>query len=143
MSKPAPRSVAHPPMRVLVFSGSRRATSYNTRLARLAARCAEQHGANVDFATLRDFDAPSFDADQETRDGIPPGPEELRRRLTTADAFVIASPEYNASMSGALKNLIDWTSRFRPQPFHERHGLLLSASPSLAGGNRGLWALRV
>lgn len=46
-------------------------------------------------------------------------------------------------MPGALKNIIDWTSRFRPQPFDGRHALLLSASPSLVGGNRGLWALRV
>jgi NAD(P)H-dependent FMN reductase len=46
-------------------------------------------------------------------------------------------------MCGALKNVIDWTSRFRPQPFDGRHGLLVSASPSMAGGNRGLWALRV
>ena len=46
-------------------------------------------------------------------------------------------------MPGGLKNLIDWTSRFRPQPFDGRHGLVMSASPSLAGGNRGLWALRV
>jgi NAD(P)H-dependent FMN reductase len=44
---------------------------------------------------------------------------------------------------GTIKNLIDWTSRFRPQPFDGRHGLLISASPSLAGGNRGLWALRM
>jgi chromate reductase len=42
-----------------------------------------------------------------------------------------------------LKNAIDWVSRFRPQPFNEKHGLLMSASPSMAGGNRGLWALRV
>src|SRR3712207_4467022 len=46
-------------------------------------------------------------------------------------------------MPGALKNAIDWVSRYRPQPFHARHGLLLSASPSMVGGNRGLWALRV
>jgi NAD(P)H-dependent FMN reductase len=46
-------------------------------------------------------------------------------------------------MPGTIKNLIDWTSRFRPQPFDGRHGLLMSASPSLAGGNRGLWALRM
>ena len=45
-------------------------------------------------------------------------------------------------MPGVLKNAIDWVSRFRPQPFHERHGLLLSASPSMVGGNRGLWAAR-
>jgi len=58
-------------------------------------------------------------------------------------AFVIASPEYNASMPGVLKNSIDWVSRVGPQPFNERHGLLMSASPSMVGGNRGLWALRV
>ncbi len=46
-------------------------------------------------------------------------------------------------MPGVLKNLIDWTSRFRPQPFDGRHALLMSASPSMAGGNRGLWSLRV
>jgi NAD(P)H-dependent FMN reductase len=57
-------------------------------------------------------------------------------------SFVIASPEYNASMPGMLKNAIDWVSRYHPQPFNERHGLLLSASPSMVGGNRGLWAPR-
>ncbi len=94
-------------------------------------------------ASMRDFDCPSFDGDVERSDGFPPGAEELRRRLEGSDAFVIASPEYNASMPGVLKNAIDWTSRFRPQPFHERHGLLLSASPSMVGGNRSLWSLRV
>ena len=42
-----------------------------------------------------------------------------------------------------LKNLIDWTSRLRPQPFNGKQGFLLSASPSMAGGNRGLWSLRI
>ena len=45
-------------------------------------------------------------------------------------------------MPGLLKNVIDWVSRFRPQPFNQREGLLLSASPSMVGGNRGVWALR-
>ncbi len=67
----------------------------------------------------------------------------FRERLVAADALIIASPEYNASMPGTLKNLIDWASRYRPQPFNGKQGLLLSASPSMAGGNRGLWALRV
>ena len=83
------------------------------------------------------------DADFEVAQGIPAGAEELHRRLAASDAFIIASPEYNGSMPGNLKNVIDWTSRFRPQPFDGRHGLLLSASPSMVGGNRGLWALRV
>ena len=67
----------------------------------------------------------------------------VRRRIEANDAFAIASPEYNGSMPGGLKNVIDWVSRHRPQPFNGRHGLLISASPSMVGGNRGLWALRV
>jgi len=66
-----------------------------------------------------------------------------QRRLSGVDAFLISSPEYNASMPGMLKNAIDWVSRYRPQRFNEMHGLPMSASPSMVGGNRGLWSLRV
>ena len=136
-------SAPEPTLKVLVFGASLRADSWNRKLAALAARVAEQFGATVDHASMRDFDVPSFDADAEKAQGVPRGAEELRRRLMENDAFVVASPEYNGSMPGLLKNLIDWTSRFRPQPFDGKHGLLLSASPSMVGGNRGLWALRV
>jgi chromate reductase len=131
------------PLRVLVFSASLRAQSLNTRLARLAADAIERHGATVDLASMRDFDAPSYDGDVEAGEGPPPGARAFRERLEAANGFVISSPEYNASVPGVLKNAIDWVSRARPQPFSERHGLLLSASPSMVGGNRGLWALRV
>jgi chromate reductase, NAD(P)H dehydrogenase (quinone) len=92
---------------------------------------------------MRDFDVPHYDGDVEATEGLPSGAEFFRDRLQLADGFIIASPEYNASMPGVLKNLIDWTSRCRPQPFNERHALLLSASPSMVGGNRGLWSLRI
>ena len=92
---------------------------------------------------MDDFDMGPYDGDEEREHRFPAGAEKLRRLLEETDAFVIASPEYNASMPGLLKNAIDWVSRFRPQPFHQRHGLLLSASPSMVGGNRGLWALRI
>jgi chromate reductase, NAD(P)H dehydrogenase (quinone) len=128
---------------VLIFAASLRGESLNKKLARLAAEVAEQKGATVDLASMDEFDVPLYDGDAETENGIPKGAEELRRRLLDNDAFIIVSPEYNGSMPGTIKNLIDWTSRFRPQPFDERHGLLMSASPSMAGGNRGLWALRV
>ena len=92
---------------------------------------------------MSDFDTPSYNADVQNEDGFPPGADRFRECIQTSDAFVISSPEYNASMPGVLKNSIDWVSRFSPQPFNEKHGLLMSASPSMAGGNRGLWALRV
>jgi chromate reductase, NAD(P)H dehydrogenase (quinone) len=130
-------------VRFLVFSASLRSESLNTRLANLAAVTIEANGGEVDRATMRDFDVPSYDADVQDGEGFPAGAEEFRRRLEDSDAFVISAPEYNASMPGLLKNAIDWVSRFRPQPFNERYGLLLSASPSMVGGNRGAWALRV
>jgi NAD(P)H-dependent FMN reductase len=129
-------------MRLLVFSASLRRESLNTTLARLAAAAIEASGANVDLAYMREFDVPSFDGDVEVS-GLPPGAQALRERLEASDGFVIASPEYNASVPGLLKNVIDWVSRARPQPFNERQCLLLSASPSMVGGNRGLWSLRV
>ena len=130
-------------LKVLVFAASLRGDSLNRKLAELAARAAQQYGATVDRASMRDFDVPLYDGDVETASGIPRGAQELRSRLLANDAFILSSPEYNGSMPGTIKNLIDWTSRFRPQPFDGRHGLLISASPSLAGGNRGLWALRM
>jgi len=132
-----------PVVRLLVFSASLRAGSLNTKLAKLVAEHARARGATVDLASMHELDCPSYDGDREAKDGIPPGAHELKKRLEANDAFVIVSPEYNASMPGMLKNAIDWTSRFRPQPFDSRHALLLSASPSLAGGNRGLWILRM
>ncbi len=132
-----------PTLKVLVFGASLRSDSLNVRLARLASRVAELAGATVDFASMEEFDVPSYDGDEEKAQDFPKGAEELRRRLIENDAFIISSPEYNASMPGLLKNVVDWTSRFRPQPFDGKHGLLMSASPSMVGGNRGLWSLRV
>lgn len=112
-------------------------------MARLAAIAIEKNGGVVDFANMSEFDCPSFNQDLEVDTIYPPGAEELRKRITANDAFVISSPEYNGSIPGLLKNSIDWVSRFRPQPFNERHALLMSASPSMGGGNHGLWSLRI
>ncbi|MET7300691.1 NAD(P)H-dependent oxidoreductase [Embleya sp. NPDC005575] len=130
-------------MRFLVLSASGRDGSWNTMLARLAAAAIRATGPEVDFASIAEFTVPGYDGDEEQADGIPAGAVRFKERLTSAHGFVIVSPEYNASVPGVLKNLIDWTSRFRPQPFNERQGLVMSASPSMAGGNRGLWALRI
>ena len=131
------------PVRFLVFCASMRADSLNGRLARLAQATIEANDGIVDHTKMPDFETPSYDADIQDVEGFPPGADRLRECIQTNDAFVISCPEYNASMPGLLKNTIDWVSRFSPQPFNGKHGLMLSASPSMAGGNRGLWALRV
>ena len=139
----AERTYERSPVRVLIFAASLRKGSLNERLAGLAAAVATEQGGIVDRAEMLDFECPAYDQDVESAEGLPEGARRLRDRLVAADAFIVASPEYNASMPGVLKNAIDWASRYRPQPFNGRQGLLLSASPSMAGGNRGLWALRV
>lgn len=127
----------------LVFGASLSSTSLNVRLAELAAKTVESRGGGVDRASMSDFDCPSYDLDVEKEFELPLGATRLRDRLKAVDAFIISSPEYNASLPGVLKNAIDWVSRSQPQPFKGKQGLLMSASPSMVGGNRGLWALRV
>jgi chromate reductase len=128
---------------VLVIAGSLRAGSLNHQLADLACRAIRDTSHKAIHVDLEKFVCPAYDGDDEASDGIPDGAKALQAELSKCDAIVIASPEYNASMPGVLKNIIDWASRFRPQPFKGKQCLLMSASPSMAGGNRGLWALRV
>ena len=130
-------------MKLLMVAASLRQGSYNRKLIQLAAALARDGGASVDLAQFDEFPVPMYNADDEEASGIPEGAQAFAERLRAADGVVIASPEYNNSMPGTLKNLIDWVSRIRPLPFKGKHALLLSASPSLVGGNRGLWALRV
>jgi len=129
-------------VRLLVFGASLREGSMNDRLATLAANVARNKGATVDRARMSDFECPPYDMDLELSKGIPSGAQALHDKLCAADGFIVASPEYNASMPGVLKNTIDWVSRFRPQPFNGKQALLMAASPSMTGGKVGLWALR-
>jgi chromate reductase, NAD(P)H dehydrogenase (quinone) len=131
------------PLRFLIFSASLRKESLNTRLANLAAIAVEKNGGIADIANMSDFDCPSFNQDLEVNGYQPEQAEEFNKRLLANDAFIISSPEYNQSIPGILKNAIDWVSRIRPQPFNEKNALLMSASPSMGGGNRALWSLRI
>jgi NAD(P)H-dependent FMN reductase len=141
---PQPDQISHgDPIRFLMFSASLRKESLNSGLVKLAASIIEKSGSIVDHATMNDFDCPSYNQDEEVETGMPVGAQEFKKRLEACHAFIISSPEYNGSMPGLLKNAIDWVSRFRPQPFNEKHALLMSASPSMVGGNRGLWSLRI
>ena len=130
-------------MKLAAIAGSLRQGSLNRQLLALALRQLEAGGSEVDRIELRELAIPFYDGDLEAASGLPPGAQELARRVAAADGLVIASPEYNMSLPAALKNAIDWLSRARPAPLRGKTALLLSASPSLVGGNRGLWALRI
>jgi NAD(P)H-dependent FMN reductase len=130
-------------LRVLVVGASLSSTSLNNRLAAFAASIIGSKGAKTEVTTVADFECPFFDHDIEVESGPPLGARRFCERVQAADALLVASPEYNASMPAVIKNLIDWVSRVRPQPFNGKQTLLMSASPSMVGGNRGLWALRI
>lgn len=129
-------------MRVLAFAASLRKGSLNRRLIELACGLVREAGAEVDLADFHDFDMPLYDGDLDTGT-LPPGAQELKRRLDAAEALVIATPEYNFSIPGTLKNAIDWVSRARPIPWRGKSVYLMSASPSPMGGIRGLWQTRI
>lgn len=131
------------PIKILVFSASLSKNSLNKKLAKIAATIIEQNGGNVIFETMESFDTPSFNQDLEAEGFFPQGATNLKERLIDSDGFIIASPDYNGSISGVLKNTIDWVSRLRLQPFKGHQAMLMSASPSVAGGNPGLWAARM
>ena len=130
-------------MRLLAFAASLKRESLNRKLINLAVELAREAQVEVDLADFREFDMPLYDADLQSSAGFPEGARELARRIEAVDGLMIASPEYNYSLPGTLKNAIDWVSRLKPMPLRGKHGVLLAASTSLVGGSRGLWALRV
>jgi chromate reductase len=96
-------------MRVLGISGSLRRDSYNSALLRAAA---ERLPGEVDFATFeRLAEIPAYDGDLEESGETPAAVGDLRAAMREADAVLIATPEYNSSIPGALKNALDWASR--------------------------------
>jgi len=133
--------------RILTFAGSTRKDSYNKKLARIAAKAAEECGAEVTLVDLKDLPMPLFDEDLEREAGMPESAAKLKALMVEHDAFLIASPEYNSSITAVLKNAIDWVSRPVPNEpslvaFKGKTAVLMSASPGNLGGLRGLVHLR-
>ena len=135
------------PPRILAFSGSLRAASWNHRIAELAARAAAEAGADVTVLRLRDYPLPVYDQEIEEATGIPDNALALKKLFREHQGFLIASPEYNGSVTAALKNVIDWASRPedgypRLAEFKGKVAGLLACSPGSLGGLRGLSQLR-
>jgi len=133
--------------RILALAGSLREGSLNKKLLAAARRGAEEAGASCTVLELRELSLPVYDGDLEARSGLPEGARELRRLLREHPGLLLASPEYNGSVPGVLKNAIDWASRSGEgsadlSGFRGTVAALLAASPGPLGGVRGLIHLR-
>jgi NAD(P)H-dependent FMN reductase len=131
-------------MKLLVFAGSTRQLSYNRRLAKVVARMARDAGADVTHIELGDFDVPMYNADLEAR-GTPADVMKLKQITYEHPAWIICTPEYNASYPALVKNTLDWiSSPVKSDPvwkddFRSTRGKvvgMLSASPGALGGLR-------
>ncbi|HSX14261.1 MAG TPA: NAD(P)H-dependent oxidoreductase [Chlamydiales bacterium] len=133
--------------KVIAFSGSTRSDSYNKKLVLQASEIAKQMGATVTVIDLKDYPIPFYDGDLEDKKGLPKKAKQLRDLMKSSDAMIIASPEYNGSVSAILKNTLDWMSRgekggYSPEAFKGKKFAIMSASPGNGGGARGLAHLK-
>lgn len=134
--------------KIVAFAGSTRTASFNKQLVAIAAEAARAAGAEVSVVDLRDLALPLFDQDLEDSGGLPAGAKTFKNLLRESDGILIASPEYNSSVTAVLKNAIDWASRAEndDEPplaaFRGKAAALFSASPGALGGLRGLVHLR-
>ena len=125
-------------VKVLGISGSLRKGSYNTAALRAATELLPD-GMTLDFADISQLPLYNEDVRQA---GFPPPAQKLREQIRAADALLFAMPEYNYSISGVLKNAIDWASRPPDQPFDGKPIGIMGATPSLWGTTRAQYHLR-
>ena len=133
--------------RILAFAGSARKESFNARLVRIAAEGARSAGAEVTILDLREYPLPLFDEDLEREDGTPENATKLKQLFVQNDGLLIASPEYNSSITPLLKNTIDWVSRSAEgetplAAYRGKVAALMAGSPGGLGGLRGLVHVR-
>lgn len=125
-------------MKVLLFAGSLRKASLNKKLVGVANKLVQKiDGIETRVVDLQEYQFPVYDGDIEAK-GIPESVNKFAQYIGKADVIIISSPEYNGSISGVLKNTLDWVSRTKPMPFAKKNVLLLGASPGELGAMRGL-----
>ncbi|MDH3316552.1 MAG: NAD(P)H-dependent oxidoreductase, partial [Gammaproteobacteria bacterium] len=94
--------------RILAFAGSTRRESWNKKLIRVAVKGAKSVGAEVTLVDLADYPMPLYDGDLEQEKGIPEYGLKFKQLMKEHDGILLSCPEYNSSISGVLKNTIDW-----------------------------------
>ena len=136
-----------PTPRILAFAGTTRTEAFNKKLIRVAAAAARDAGAEVTLIDLRDYPMPLYDGDLEAREGIPPVAMKFKELMLVHRGLLLSTGEYNSSITGVLKNAIDWASRSAPGEaelacFKDKIAGLVSASPGMLGGLRALFHVR-
>ncbi len=130
-------------VRLLAVAASLRRESLNRRLLGAAVAAARSAGAHVTELDFRELVFPYYDGDVQSVHGIPVEVQRFGALVAEHDGLLLASPEYNYTLPGTLKNSLDWLSRIRPVPLRGKWALLLAASNGPHGGVRGLWQLRI
>ena len=123
--------------KLLLISGSLREASFNRKLMHEAARLFDGE------AVVADIRFPLYDGDLENSAGVPAEVQTVAQQIEDADAVIISGPEYNQSLSGVLKNALDWISRVDGNPWADKPVAIMSAAAGRAGGARGQYALRL
>lgn len=134
-------------IKIIAFAGSNRHGSINRIALGFAVSGASQAAAEVELIELRDYVLPLYDADWHNAHGVPETAKQLRAKMIAADGLLIASPEYNSSITPLLKNTIDWLSQAVSEglgagggrlPFEGKIIGLMGASAGGFGGVRAL-----
>lgn len=134
--------------KILAFSGSIRAGSHNTKLLGSAVRALNEQDCEITRISLEDYSLPIYDGDLEAQKGVPKKARKLARLFHEHDGILIASPEYNGSITPLLKNTLDWVSRVSSDsigtvsPYRGKVMAICAASPGAMGGASMLFHLR-
>lgn len=132
--------------KLIFLAGSARKDSYNKKLAKAAAKKAEELGAQVTYIDLADYPMPIVCEDLEAEKGLPENAKKLKKLFAEHDGFAISCPEYNSRITPLLKNTLDWMSRPGDDGsncFEGKVSAIMAASPGALGGMRMLPELRL
>ncbi len=124
--------------RILAFSGSARKESLNRKFLAVTVQAVREAGGEVTLLDLNDYVLPLYHGDLEEAEGMPANATKLIELITSHQALLIASPEYNSMITPLLKNTIDWCTRADDNPFEGKVAAVISASPGALGAVRSL-----
>lgn len=134
---------------ILAICGSFRKGSTNRKLLDMAVAGARGAGAQVVEVDLLDYPMAAYNEDDQNRNGLPAAVVKLRQMVFDCDGILFSVPEYNRSLPGGFKNVIDWISRRDAEGplsvtcFRGKHIALMAASSGMSGGRRSMDEMRV